>query len=949
MTVPVLRQECRSRKLALSVKENGRWRPLRKAEFVKSLEASDINAVSDQTPGIEESPETNRATNCAYDSLATAPATVEVEAVAPAKCNGNQADDDSLKEWRENLTRSSKVVIEHQDGHKYLGIVSGIASASTIPHLADSDRALIVVAKSRIGDESVVVCFAHTYSAETGREIYYGLSRIVPLPQPRTESPYIAEMCLGDDDSDFPEIVLSPDIADDLPEQLDIAEKNSAAGEAETLDIDWQLSTDLDGYRPIEGVPTIGDLVAPQSLQAIGTVIQRATRPPRLGVRWFLNPNLVKLECFISPEKLVKMAIAPQADEEYRAAVTDIIKSSTDLAAAQWRNSLCPGDLVLVEEGDRLRLGQVAERLKAENVLPNVKGREVLIVNISQFEPAIGSSVENFYAHAAFFIDTGRDIYSGSSCLHKPTEDLNFYSTESLASFLATIKTAPQEAELWAASVNSDSNIFLRFDNSPPPDGWTCIGAVDKIAKGQQTIMPMLYHGPYDMNSLGSFLAGVVAADPEIVLWASDLELYADVKCCPPDSICPGWVRIGDIPSIIKSRDDYHGNWTGYGTCGSWGDEDSLEDFVEQYWMKRYLSEVEQALMPEAAEANTSEILEQTTEELKRLEWSADWGKLLLRTRYGVVSRRLLSPEQLLDFRDFLRKNDPGSEEDLLASILGVKKEQLTDYVSKLPFNFDYRSASEEAIAVGDLVSLGYYNDKIGIVCLKQYNKLITVYWVREPETDEYYATPEKFSCSVHTEGELVKTIDISNNIDENFDLPNGLGLSADLKIKAWALPFDLDDYSPSDDQEIDAGAVVGENKSGRIGIVRHSLASNKRAASVIWLRESESSHEYLSTCYIDTLEQKYNLVKLDYNPRFDCQYIIDQFWMNQLSFDKSFLDIMFRIGSHVGLLTIPQLAAGGTVETAQLVLDWMKKAGFFSSNEETYEYCVTALAEWKN
>ena len=596
----------------------------------------------------------------------------------------------------------------------------------------------------------------------------------------------------------------------------------------------------------------------------------------------------------------------------------------------RWRRNLRPGDAVLVVESDCLHIGKVADKFKAENVMPNVKGREVLIIDIGG------------YAHAAFFVDTGWDIYSGSSYLRKLTGYMD--STETLGQFLATVKTAPQEAELWAASLSSDASVFLRFDVSQsPPDGWICIGAVSKIAKGQQDMSENVtsYHGLYDMQCLGTFLAGVIAADPNVVLWASDLDLNADIECCPSDSLLPGWVCIGDISRIVKSRDEWHGDWTGYGTCGTWADPDRDEDAVDPDWLMSYLSEVEKA-MPKI----DADMLDQTMQELRRLGWSATWGRLFLKARYGVVSPRLLSPEQLSDFLGFLRKSESSSQQELLASVLGLKKEQLEKYIDELPYTFDgYQRVADYAIAVGDLVDEDWDSDKVGIVCSKAVN-LVTVCWIREPTKDYCcLTTPEDFSCTCFKEERLVRVINTINDIDKDFDLPNGFGLASDLRIKALALTCDDYGYHSSNDREIVVGDVVMRNKDEAIGIVR-SLITPK-SIEVTVLRKLQDS-QYYSPCYENTTDLKDVWTKVDYTTRFDQQYIRGQLWVHlpfNLRPSQAFLDALFRIGSHVGLLTIPQLATGVTVENARLALNWIKRAGFFEDNKLARELGQEILA----
>ncbi|NER33028.1 MAG: hypothetical protein F6J93_02940 [Oscillatoria sp. SIO1A7] len=63
-------------------------------------------------------------------------------------------------------------------------------------------------------------------------------------------------------------------------------------------------------------------------------------------------------------------------------------------------------------------------------------------------------------------------------------------------------------------------------------------------------------------------------------------------------------------------------------------------------------------------EFDTADILTQTDAEMHRLGWDALCGRSILKERYEVASRRLLSPSQLLDFLHFLQEQPDEKEEE---------------------------------------------------------------------------------------------------------------------------------------------------------------------------------------------------------------------------------------------------------------------------------------------
>lgn len=71
-----------------------------------------------------------------------------------------------------------------------------------------------------------------------------------------------------------------------------------------------------------------------------------------------------------------------------------------------------------------------------------------------------------------------------------------------------------------------------------------------------------------------------------------------------------------------------------------------------------------QAEHPPQESVNLSDIIAQTTVEIRRLGWSNDQGRNFLKEQYGKPSRSMLTEEELLEFLEFL-KSQPTPSSDL--------------------------------------------------------------------------------------------------------------------------------------------------------------------------------------------------------------------------------------------------------------------------------------------
>ena len=173
--------------------------------------------------------------------------------------------------------------------------------------------------------------------------------------------------------------------------------------------------------------------------------------------------------------------------------------------------------------------------------------------------------------------------------------------------------------------------------------------------------------------------------------------------------------------------------------------------------------------------------------------------------------------------------------------------------------------------------------------------------------------------------------------------------LPSSLRIKVLTLPYESNAYTDRQEIAYPADGDVVRSKDGSIGIVVPSLIwSTKTACLVLWQRKPHEPSCFLR-CDELTSEARRFLTRVDFDPRFDRQYVHDQLW-KQFSFDKkSLLDRMFRIGSHIGLLSLDRLSEGCTVGNAQLVLQWANRAGFFDVDFEDglriFCRCVEVLA----
>ncbi|NER38820.1 MAG: hypothetical protein F6J93_33510 [Oscillatoria sp. SIO1A7] len=74
-----------------------------------------------------------------------------------------------------------------------------------------------------------------------------------------------------------------------------------------------------------------------------------------------------------------------------------------------------------------------------------------------------------------------------------------------------------------------------------------------------------------------------------------------------------------------------------------------------------YAGNLENAIPSHSSEdVDNSDILAQTDMQMRRLGWDAPKGRAILKDKYDVASRRLLNPEQLVDFLNYLKSQpDP--------------------------------------------------------------------------------------------------------------------------------------------------------------------------------------------------------------------------------------------------------------------------------------------------
>ena len=224
-----------------------------------------------------------------------------------------------------------------------------------------------------------------------------------------------------------------------------------------------------------------------------------------------------------------------------------------------------------------------------------------------------------------------------------------------------------------------------------------------------------------------------------------------------------------------------------------------------------------------------AELFLKTAERMALLDWSADWGRFILKIRYEVASRRLLTLEQLNDFNDFLEKSQHDDLLDVLALHFGLRSGlEMYDYLSRLPL-FGYEKVEEDPI-VGDLVC-EQERGRIGILM-------------------DCFHLGDRNLCRVYCVQELC---------------PEG-------------------GYEPI------------------FQAFKISTCYNSKLSKVAIAQPDGSIDRDLESRLREQLQPLWQKFSPDY-----------------------FLDVLFEIASHAGILTLPQLVTGKSISVASIALDWLE------------------------